>query len=63
MERFIWSLKHEWTKHESFENLDEARLSVFEYIEAFYNRERIHQALGYLTPDQFEAKHAQVVAA
>ncbi|NOZ40268.1 MAG: IS3 family transposase [Planctomycetes bacterium] len=55
--------KHEWTKHESFENLDEARLSVFEYIEAFYNRERIHQALGYLTPDQFEAEHAPVVAA
>ena len=63
MERFFWSLKHEWTKHESFENLDEARLSVFEYIEAFYNRERIHQALGYMTPDQFEAEHAPVVAA
>jgi len=63
MERFFWSLKHEWTKHESFENLDEARLSVFEYIEVFYNRERIHQALEYLTPDQFEAEHAPVVAA
>ncbi len=63
MERFFWSLKHEWTKHESFENLDEAQLSVFEYIETFYNQERIHQALGYMTPDQFEAKHAPVVAA
>jgi len=63
MERFFWSLKHEWTKHKSFENLDEARLSVFEYIEAFYNRERIHQALGYLTPDQFEAEYVPVVAA
>ncbi len=63
MERFFCSLKHEWTKHESFENLEEARLNVFEYIEAFYNRERIHQALGYLTPDQFEAEHTPVVAA
>ena len=63
MERFFWSLKHEWTKHESFEDLDKARLSVFEYIEAFYNRERIHQALGYMTPDQFEDEHAPVVAA
>ncbi len=63
MERFFWSLKHEWTKHESFENLEEARRSVFEYIETFYNRERIHQALGYLTPNQFEAEHAPVVAA
>ena len=48
---------------ESFENLEEARLNVFEYIEAFYNRERIHQALGYMTPDQFEAEHAPVVTA
>ena len=63
MERFFWSLKHEWTKHESFEDLDKDRLSVFEYIEAFYNRERIHQALGYMTPDQFEAEYAPVVAA
>jgi len=63
MERFFWSLKHEWTKHESFENLEEARLSVFEYIEVFYNRERIHQTLGYLSLEQFEAEHVPVVAA
>jgi len=58
MERFFWSLKHEWTKHESFENLEEARLSVFKYIETFYNRERIHQTLDYKTPDQYEAENA-----
>jgi putative transposase len=28
MERFFWSLKHEWTKHESFQQLEDARLSV-----------------------------------
>ncbi len=63
MERFFWSLKHEWTKHESFDNLEEARLSVFKYIETFYNRERIHQTLGYKTADQLEAENAPVIAA
>jgi len=63
MERFFWSLKHEWTKHESFENLEEARLSVFKYIETFYNRVRIHQTLGYKSPNQYEADHAPAIAA
>jgi putative transposase len=63
MERFFWSLKHEWTKHEHFENLAAARLSVFKYIETFYNTERLHQTLGYKSPHQFEADHAPVIAA
>jgi len=63
MERFFWSLKHEWTNHETFANLEEARLSVFKYIETFYNPVRIHQALGYLTPNQYEAENAPVQAA
>jgi len=56
-ERFIWSLKQEWTNHETFENIEEARLSVFRYIETFYNTERIHEALDYETPNDFEAQH------
>jgi putative transposase len=63
MERFFWSLKHEWTNHESFHNLADARLSVFRYIETFYNSERLHQTLGYLSPNQFEAEHAPAAAA
>lgn len=63
MERFFWSLKHEWTKHEHFENLEAARLSVFKYIETFYNAERLHQTLGYKSPEKFEAEYAPVVAA
>lgn len=55
-ERFFWSLKQEWTNHETFENIEEARLSVFRYIETFYNTERIHEALGYQTPNEFEAQ-------
>jgi putative transposase len=62
-ERFFWSLKHEWTKHEHFENLAAAQLSVFKYIETFYNAQRLHQTLGYKSPDKFEAEYAPVVAA
>ena len=63
MERFFWTLKHEWTNHESFANLSDARLSVFKYIETFYNPERLHQTLGYKSPNQFEADHAPATAA
>ena len=63
MERFFWSLKHEWTNHENFQNLADARLSVFRYIETFYNSERLHQTLEYLSPNQFEAEHAPAAAA
>lgn len=62
-ERFFWSLKHEWTKHESFADVEAARLSVFKYIETFYNPVRLHQTLGYKSPDQFEAEYAPVLAA
>jgi putative transposase len=62
-ERFFWSLKHEWTKHETFDDLEAARLSVFKYIETFYNTERLHQTLGYKSPNQFEAVYAPVLAA
>jgi len=63
MERFFWSLKHEWTKHQQFADLEAARLSVFKYIEIFYNPVRLHQTLAYLSPDQYEAVHAPATAA
>ena len=63
MERFFWSLKNEWTKFESFEDIDQARESVFKYIETFYNSKRIHQSLDYLTPNQFELNCKQQTAA
>jgi len=58
MERFFWSLKHEWTRHETYADLDAARIGVFQYIDLFYNPKRIHQALGYVSPEQYEAEHA-----
>jgi putative transposase len=63
MERFFWSLKHEWTNHESFANLEEARLSVFTYIETFYNPVRLHETLNYLSPDTYEAENAPAIVA
>ena len=63
MERFFWSLKHEWTNHTTYNNLEDARLGVFQYIETFYNPVRLHQTLGYLSPEQFEAEHAPAQAA
>ncbi|MCA9154822.1 MAG: IS3 family transposase [Planctomycetales bacterium] len=63
MERFFWSLKHEWTNHHEFADEAAARLSVFKYIETFYNSERLHQSLNYLTPNQFEAINAPTSAA
>jgi len=62
-ERFFWSLKHEWTKHYEYADLESARLSVFKYIDVFYNRQRLHQSLGYKTPEQIEAEYAPAVAA
>jgi putative transposase len=62
-ERFFWSLKHEWTKHDSFADLEAARLSVFKYIETFYNPVRLHQSLGYKSPNDFETEYAPVLAA
>ena len=63
VERFFWSLKHEWTKHRRYNNLEEARLSVFRYIQSFYNSKRIHQTLGYKSPNQFEASYHAATAA
>ena len=48
---------------ESLDNLEAARLSVFKYIETFYNTVRLHQSLGYKSPNQFETVYAPVLAA
>lgn len=54
MESFYSSLKQELTHHERFVDRDEARSKVFQYIEVFYNRQRLHSALDYQSPDEFE---------
>ena len=54
MESFFASLKKELVHHEEYATRAEAKASLFESIEVFYNRERRHSALGYVTPAQFE---------
>ena len=54
MESFFASLKKELVHHEKYATRVEAKASLFEYIEVFYNRERRHSALGYVAPAQFE---------
>ena len=53
-ESFFSTLKNEWVHHHDFNTRDEAKLAIFDYIECFYNRNRIHQSLGYRTPDEVE---------
>jgi len=53
-ETFFHSLKTEQVYFERYETRKEARQDIFNYIEVFYNRERRHSSLGYLSPDNFE---------
>ena len=55
MESFWSTLKRELVHHEKYATREEARLSIFEYIEIFYNRVRKHSSLGYVSPEAFEA--------
>jgi putative transposase len=54
MESFFATLKKELVFFEDYATRDEARQSLFEYIEMFYNRVRRHSALGYKSPAEFE---------
>ncbi len=56
-ESFFSNLKNELTHHCVFATRDAARMAIFDYIELFYNRRRIHQTLGYQSPMQFELNH------
>jgi putative transposase len=58
MERFFGTLKRECTSRERFKTHEEARTTIFEYMEAFYNRVRKYSTLGYLSPVQFEIVHS-----
>jgi putative transposase len=55
MESFFASLKTEQVHHARFRTREEAKAAVFDYIEVFYNRQRLHSALGYRTPFETRA--------
>lgn len=54
MERFFGSLKSERTDQMNYATRQEAKADVIDYIEMFYNSQRLHSTLGYITPLQFE---------
>ena len=60
MESFFASLKTEAVHQAQFRTRAEAKAAVFEYIEVFYNRQRLHSALGYRTPAEARASMAEV---
>jgi putative transposase len=54
-ESFIGTLKREMLQGGCFEDANDARIEIFEYIDGYYNTHRKHSSLGYQTPSQFEA--------
>lgn len=56
IESFWSSLKYEAVWPRKFATRDEARTALFDYIESFYNRTRLHSSLGYMSPINFESQ-------
>ena len=55
-ESFYHSLKTELVFHERYADLEDARASIFDYLEVFYNRQRSHSSLDYTSPAEFEGE-------
>jgi transposase InsO family protein len=54
IESFFGTYKQEWAHHHRWSGLLDARAGTHDYIEVFYNRQRLHSALGYRTPDEVD---------
>jgi putative transposase len=61
MESFFSSLKTECVNRQIYQSYSEAKLSIFEWIEVFYNRQRRHSSLDYLSPVAYEDQQAHVL--
>jgi transposase InsO family protein len=55
-ESFFSTLKNELVHHQTYPTREEASREIFAFIEGFYNRQRLHQSLGYLSPLEFERR-------
>jgi putative transposase len=62
IESFWHSLKNELVHRRDFATRAEATQAIFDYIEVFYNRVRLHSSIGYRSPAEFEAAHAREAA-
>jgi putative transposase len=56
MESFYRTLKNELVHQRDYATREQARREIFEYVEMFYNRQRIHSYLGYMSPVDYEAQ-------
>jgi putative transposase len=61
-ESFVATLKSELVHRQRFPDREVARSAIFEYLEAFYNRRRLHSALGYRSPMSYEEPTMEGVA-
>jgi len=57
MESFFGTLKSECVHHQNYQTRQEAITDIFFYIVGFYNRQRLHSSLGYLSPEEFERRY------
>jgi len=62
-ESFFATLKAELIYERIWQSRAEVRAAIFEYVEVFYNRQRLHSTLGYRTPHQTETQYAVTLAA
>ena len=62
MESLMGLVKAECVHARTFESREQAALEIFEYIECLYDRVRTHSALGYLSPEEFEARNRKGAA-
>ena len=62
-ENFFSCLKCECTSFYHFRTRDEAKLAIFEYIEIYYNRQRRHSALGWISPVTYKNQLLYIKAA
>ncbi len=58
MESWVHTLKTELVHNTAYATRDAAKRDLFAYIETYYNRQRLHSALGYRTPEQAELQAA-----
>lgn len=58
-ERFMQTLKQEEINASAYRDLDHLRENLGDFIECYYNRKRLHSALGYRTPEEFEREQSQ----
>lgn len=59
MESFYKTIKRELINDANFTDIDQAQQEIFKYIETYYNTKRMHSALGYRSPKEFDKENSQ----